>query len=94
MTPAELLNVRAAAAYLGMSTKTLYGFVEAGKITHYRVGLEGRGAIRFKPGDLDQFVESRRVPAKPSGGAAVQVVAAPRPARTREHMVKKQKVRT
>jgi excisionase family DNA binding protein len=88
MPPSDYMSVKTAALYLGLNEKTLYQMLKAGKITHYRIG-PGKGAIRFKPGDLDNFVESRRVPAKPSGEAAVQVVAAPRPARTREHMVKK-----
>jgi len=56
----DLLTVREAAGRLGVSSKTIYALVAAGKLRHQRVG-NGRGAIRIRPADLDRTVETPRL---------------------------------
>jgi excisionase family DNA binding protein len=54
-----LLNVREAAEYLAVSTALLYRLVANRQIQHVRVGV-GRGTIRFRTNDLEQFKHSRK----------------------------------
>lgn len=67
MAPLELLNVPAAAAYLGVSTGTIYALTAAGKLGHFRSG-QGRGTIRYSRDDLDAYVASNHVEPSPLPG--------------------------
>lgn len=61
---AGLLKYGDAAEYLGVSVETVKKLVGKGRITVYRLGENG-GSVRFKPGDLDAYIEScRKVGAK------------------------------
>ena len=55
MTP--LLDLKSAAAVLGISPCTLRRAVRAGKVPHRRVG----GVIRFTEDDLAEYIEASRV---------------------------------
>jgi len=50
----ELLNVKQAAGYLKISTSKLYKMCMKNEIQYYKVG----SLNRFKPADLNQFVDS------------------------------------
>ncbi len=54
-----LLNIREAAEYLAVSPALLYRLVADRQIQHVRVGI-GRGTIRFRSEDLEQFKRSRK----------------------------------
>lgn len=54
-----LLNVREAAEYLAVSPALLYRLVADRQIQHVRVGV-GRGTIRFRITDLEQYKHSRK----------------------------------
>lgn len=51
------LGTTAAAKYLGITTRTLYRFIDEGQLTAYRFGR----VIRMKRGDLDSFITSCRI---------------------------------
>ena len=51
-----VLNTKAAAAALGISTKTLYQRVKAGRITCIE---DDGGGKRFRPSDLKSYIEVR-----------------------------------
>jgi excisionase family DNA binding protein len=50
----RLLTVRDVAAVLGVSTATAYAICDEGRLAHVRVG----NAIRDRPADLEEFIES------------------------------------
>lgn len=54
------LTVKTAAEALGLSASTVYDLVAAGELACYRIGLN-RGRIRFRPSDLDAYLEKSRV---------------------------------
>lgn len=54
-----LLDVRAAAELLNVSTRTVYTLVERGQLPHARVG----GQIRFVPSALEQWLQNGGKPA-------------------------------
>jgi excisionase family DNA binding protein len=54
----KLLNVREAAAALGISPDSVYRLVADGRIAPVRLGP--RAALRFKPSDLDELIEECR----------------------------------
>jgi excisionase family DNA binding protein len=56
-----LRNLRDAAAYLTLSTRTLEGLVAAGAIEFVRVSAR---RIAFRQSFLDQFVRARTQPAR------------------------------
>jgi excisionase family DNA binding protein len=62
-TPAEvevsqrLVDLREAAAHLGVSTRTLWRWLPKHSIRHLRIGK----TIRFRVTDLREFVEARLV---------------------------------
>lgn len=66
---ARFYNVREAARYLGVNRSTVWRWIEAGRLTAYRVGPK---AIRIKREDLDRVV----VPSRSGSGAPVEPVAA------------------
>jgi excisionase family DNA binding protein len=49
------LNVKAAAAYVGVSTDTIYTACERGELRHAR--LSGRRSIRVRPEWIDEWLE-------------------------------------
>jgi excisionase family DNA binding protein len=61
-TPDELCDIRQAANFLQVHPKTLYGWVEAHRIPHVRLGTR---TIRFRRSDLLAFLDSLAVPARP-----------------------------
>lgn len=53
----DLISVKQAAKVLGITPMAVYGLVRAKKIGHYRIGT-GRGSIRFRSADVEDFLES------------------------------------
>ncbi|MCU0267904.1 MAG: helix-turn-helix domain-containing protein [Acidimicrobiales bacterium] len=51
------LSTADAASYLGITPRTLYRFIDEGKINAYRFGR----VIRLKQVDVDAFIESCRI---------------------------------
>jgi len=61
VSPRKRLDIKEAAKYLGMSVSTLRQLCYANKITYYKPVK----ALEFLPEDLDSYVESKRIEAKP-----------------------------
>jgi len=55
-----LITVTDVAARLKVSPSLVYQMVESGKLVVYRIG-NGRGAIRFRPEDVEAYLESCRI---------------------------------
>ena len=55
----RLLNVVEAAAYLGMSPKTLYNLASSRRVAFVKIGR----SLRFDVRDLDAVIEANRRPA-------------------------------
>jgi excisionase family DNA binding protein len=53
----EWLNTGDAAERLGITPRTLYRFIDEGKLTGYRMGR----VIRLKATDVDEFIETCRI---------------------------------
>ena len=53
----EWLNTETAAKRLGITTRTLYRFINEGGLPAYRMGR----VIRVKQTDVDDFIESSRI---------------------------------
>jgi excisionase family DNA binding protein len=53
----EWLSTQEAARRLGITTRTLYRFVDQGELAAYRMGR----VIRLKATDIDAFIESSRI---------------------------------
>jgi excisionase family DNA binding protein len=60
MAPENLLSVREAAAYLGITVSTLYGWTCHRLITFVKVGR----LVKFRLADLEAYVERRSVQAR------------------------------
>lgn len=56
-TGIEWLGTTEAARRLGITTRTLYRFIDQGKLAAYRFGR----VIRLKQGDVDTYIESCRI---------------------------------
>lgn len=56
-TPTEWLGTTAAAKRLGITTRTLYRFIDEGFIAAYRMGR----VIRVKSQDVDAYIEACRI---------------------------------
>lgn len=54
-----MIPVAEAARILGVAQTTLYDWVRAGKVPHYKLGER----VRFRASELDEWVTSRRVAA-------------------------------
>lgn len=65
-----LLRVRQAAEEMSCAKSTIYDLCRQGLLRHLRVGA-GRGSIRIRKEDLDDYIESRV-----TGGIASPVVDA------------------
>ncbi len=57
MTDVEWLNTEEAAKRLGITTRTLYRFMDQGRLPSYRFGR----VFRLKVTDIEEFIESCRV---------------------------------
>ena len=57
--PKRLLTVADVANWLSVSGSLVYQLVEAGKLPVYRIG-NGRGAIRFRPEDVETYLADCR----------------------------------
>ena len=53
----EWLSTQEASRRLGITTRTLYRFVDQGDLPAYRMGR----VIRLKASDIDSFIESSRI---------------------------------
>jgi excisionase family DNA binding protein len=53
----EWMSTEAAAAYIGITARTLYRFIDEGHLTAYRFGR----VIRLKTEDVDAYIESCRI---------------------------------
>lgn len=53
----EWLNTGDAAERLGITPRTLYRFIDEGKLTGYRMGR----VIRLKATDVEEFIETCRI---------------------------------
>lgn len=53
----EWLSTQAAAARLGITTRTLYRFIDQGELPAYRMGR----VIRLKGDEVDAFIEASRI---------------------------------
>jgi excisionase family DNA binding protein len=53
----EWLSTQEASRRLGITTRTLYRFVDQGDLPAYRMGR----VIRLKATDIDSFIESSRI---------------------------------
>jgi excisionase family DNA binding protein len=53
----EWLSTQEAARRLGITTRTLYRFVDQGELPAYRMGR----VIRLKAADVDSFIEGSRI---------------------------------
>lgn len=56
-TPIQWLSTAEAARYLGITSRTLYRFIDEGQIAGYRFGR----VIRLKQDDVDHFIENSRI---------------------------------
>ena len=57
--PPPLLTVADLSHRLQMSASLVYQLVEAGKLPVHRIG-NGRGTSRFRPKDVEQYIDSCR----------------------------------
>ena len=55
--PNKMLSTADAAKYLGITSRTLYRFIDEGLIAGYRFGR----VIRLKQTDVDAFIEASRI---------------------------------
>lgn len=56
-SPIQWLSTAEAARHLGITSRTLYRFIDKGQIPGYRFGR----VIRLKQTDVDEFIERSRV---------------------------------
>lgn len=70
---APLMTAAAAAALLGLGTRTVYAVASAGVLRHYRLGT----AVLFAPSDLRAYKEGRKVEARVRTGPADAAPKAP-----------------
>jgi excisionase family DNA binding protein len=59
----EVMNIRQASQYLGVSPDTLYKYVNEQKIPAFKLG----NRWRFKKSKLDQWMEEKSMETKPQG---------------------------
>ena len=51
--PESMVNVKAAAAFLGISLSNVYAYVERKQVPHYRIGR----SIKFRVSELDEWLK-------------------------------------
>lgn len=56
-TPAAWLSTKDACERLGITLRTLYRFIDEGRLTAYQMGR----VIRIQQGDLDTFIAAARI---------------------------------
>jgi len=61
----DLLTVQDVAVILKVSNSLVYGLVASGKIVCHRIG-QGRGAIRIRREDIEEFLAGCRSEQKPT----------------------------
>ncbi len=64
----EVMNIRQASQYLGVSPDTLYKYVNEQKIPAFKLG----NRWRFTKSKIDQWMEEKSVEAEPRGKRKVQ----------------------
>jgi excisionase family DNA binding protein len=64
----EVMNIRQASQYLGVSPDTLYKYVNEQKIPAFKLG----NRWRFKKSKIDQWMEEQSVETEPRGKKRVQ----------------------
>ena len=57
--PEHLLTVAEVAEWLSVSGSLIYQLIESGKLPVHRIG-NGRGSIRFRPDDVELYIDSCR----------------------------------
>ncbi len=60
----RFLTVEEVTGRLRVSDQTVRRWVKSGKLTAYKPGKE----VRIRPGDLEEFLEARRI--RPDGGGS------------------------
>jgi len=66
-TTNALITYDEAAKRLGLALGTLYALVHAGRIPHVRLG---KRLVRFRPAEIERWLESHSVPAATTTGTA------------------------
>jgi excisionase family DNA binding protein len=56
-SPIEWMGTQEAARYLGVTPRTLYRFINDGRVAAYKIGR----VIRLQRADLDGFIEANRI---------------------------------
>ena len=64
----EVMNIRQASQYLGVSPDTLYKYVNEQKLPVFKLG----NRWRFKKSKIDQWMEEKTVETEPRGKRKVQ----------------------
>jgi excisionase family DNA binding protein len=67
----EVMNIRQASQYLGVSPDTLYKYVNEQKIPAFKLG----NRWRFKKSKLDQWMEEQSMEMEPRGKKKAKVAA-------------------
>ena len=60
----KLLTPEQAAEALGLTADTIRRMARAGRIAYVKLGGHDRGRMRFRPADLQAFIDSQLVPAQ------------------------------
>lgn len=81
--PKLWLTVKEAAEAMGVSPDAVYDLAARSKIIHYRAGGD-RGRIRFRPSDVEAYLESRRLGVAPKP-RVLPVPKAPAPRPRKDH---------
>jgi excisionase family DNA binding protein len=68
----EVMNIRQASQYLGVSPDTLYKYVNEQKIPAFKLG----NRWRFKKSKLDQWMEEKSMETEPTTAAKKKIRAA------------------
>jgi excisionase family DNA binding protein len=76
----DLIDLKAAAAYLGLAQRSLRIMVKKGDVRAYAIGPHN-GRLRFRQADLDDYVERSQVIVQAKAEAVRRPVAKIRPLR-------------
>lgn len=58
--PGLLININALASRYGVSVRAIYYWMDAQRISHYRIGH----TLRFSPAETDEELKKIRIPAR------------------------------
>ncbi|MBI3466671.1 MAG: helix-turn-helix domain-containing protein [Planctomycetes bacterium] len=61
----KFLTAKVVAETLGISLGTVYGVCARGQLPHVRIGADGRGTIRIRDKDLDDYIRRHTVYSAP-----------------------------